>query len=294
MMLALGLRHSGSTCPASLVLGNTVFPPRCSAYSAADVRAGKSALHSTTSWCICAAPRIAVGRSLSSSDASKWDARSDARKACVLRMLKRVVCCRRAQRIGPNPRFRRSSTAPCAVYISGWRTDCPGCCDHLAAPGLGEAVIRRFSNSASHHRRSGCAHPQLTSGRPRRKIRFPRPKRRNVDPWGRNGPDFRHGEPQRPGVMHRATMHAWCRPRRRAARPAVIAHDVIAHRRMADERADIHPRRLSRSPCTGPPFPRTYDGAQHLHRNGFDIEEKFGQPFFAATGTGVRPASICR
>jgi len=68
-----------------------------------------------------------------------------------------------------------------------------------------------------------------------------------VDPWGRNGPifDTESPAPRRHAIRTIATHGVDLV--RVAARPwQSLRHDVIAHRRMADERADIHPQTLSR------------------------------------------------
>ena len=98
-------------------------------------------------------------------------------------------------------------------------------------------------------------------------------------------PIFRHGQPQRPGrhaIAHDAA-HGLDLVRRGGAALAVVAHDVMAHRRMTDERAHIHPQTLVEGVhVLGHRFPGHIDGAQHLHGNGFDVGQKLGQPLFAA------------
>ena len=111
-------------------------------------------------------------------------------------------------------------------------------------------------------------------------------------------PIFRHGQPQRAGrhAIADDAAHGLDLVRRGGAALALIAHDVIAHRRMADEVAHVHPQALVEGVHVLPDrFPAHIDGVEHLHGNGFDVGEKLGQPVFAGPGAPAPgPASSCR
>ena len=95
----------------------------------------------------------------------------------------------------------------------------------------------------------------------------------------------------RPGEADRAGLHAVAHDRLHCldlivgsgALLAVLAHRVVAHRGMADQRAGIdaelvvEPVHVLREG-----LPIDVDGAQHLHRDGFDIGQEFGHALFVA------------
>jgi hypothetical protein len=63
----------------------------------------------------------------------------------------------------------------------------------------------------------------------------------------------------------------------------VVAHYVIAHRSVADQIADVDAEMMVELvEILRHGFPAELKGAQHLHRNRFDIGEKLGQPVFLA------------
>ena len=59
---------------------------------------------------------------------------------------------------------------------------------------------------------------------------------------------------------------------------AIVAHHVVAHRRVADQRSGIDAQASCRAcPCiAGIVSQIDIDGAQHLHRDRFDIGQEFG------------------
>ena len=64
---------------------------------------------------------------------------------------------------------------------------------------------------------------------------------------------------------------------------AVVAHHVMAHRGMADQIADIDAETLVEMVhVLRDRLPVEIDGAQHLHRDRFDIGEELGHPFLGA------------
>jgi hypothetical protein len=132
------------------------------------------------------------------------------------------------------------------------------------------------------------ADPELAQDvRERKDLGFLGPEGRNMDALGIvMAPIFRHGQPQGPGLQARADNPAHGRDLlRRGSTPlALVAHDIIAHGRMANEVPDIHPEPLVEGVHILPDrFPGHGDRVEHLHRNGFDIGEKLGQAGLAAT-----------
>ena len=77
---------------------------------------------------------------------------------------------------------------------------------------------------------------------------------------------------------------------------AVVAHHVMAHRGVADQVADIDAEALVELVhVLRDRFPVELDGAQHLHRDRFDIGEELGQPLLVAAGAPApATASNCR
>ena len=208
----------------------------------------------------------------------------------------RHVAVGRAQRIGPNPGFGR--------FVDQRHVLFPGLrlphrlpqvvIDHLAATGLGQAghqaVLQLGIPPAA--TLDGADAEFAQDVRERKDLVFLRPERRNMDALGIvMAPIFRHGQPQRPSLHALAdnAAHGLDLVRRGGAPLALVAHDVIAHGRMADEVAHVHPEPLVEGVHVLPHrFPGHLDGVQHLHGNRFDIREKLGQAGLTARRTGAR------
>ena len=178
----------------------------------------------------------------------------------------RRIAVGRAQRIGANPGFGR--------FVDQRHVLFPGLrlphrlpqvvIDQLAAAGLGQTrhqtvVQLRIAPAAT----LDGADPEFAQDvREREDLGFFRPERRNMDALGIvMAPIFRHRQPQRPGLQALAdnAAHGLDLLRRGGAALALVAHDVIAHGRMADEVPDVHPQPLGRGcPCTARPFPSSY------------------------------------
>ena len=77
---------------------------------------------------------------------------------------------------------------------------------------------------------------------------------------------------------------------------ALVAHHVIAHRRVADQGADIDAEVLVEPVhVLREGFPIDLDRVQHLHRDRFDIGEELGHPLcVAAAAPAPTTASNCR
>ena len=75
---------------------------------------------------------------------------------------------------------------------------------------------------------------------------------------------------------------------RRRALLALVAHDIVADRGVADEIADIDPEiAVEFVDVLRHRFPVEIDGAQHLHRDRFDIGQELRQPFRFPGRTGA-------
>ncbi len=91
----------------------------------------------------------------------------------------------------------------------------------------------------------------------------------------------RDGEPQSArfhalanNVLHRGNFAFG-----RGAALTFVAHGIIAHGRVADERADIDAELFVQLiHILGRGLPIDLDGAQNVHRDGFDIGQEFGDP----------------
>ena len=175
----------------------------------------------------------------------------------------RHIAVGRAQRIGPNPGFGR--------FVDQRHVLFPGLrlphrlpqvvIDQLAAAGLGQAghqavVQLRIAPAAT---LDGADAEFAQHVGERKDLGFLGPERRNMHPLGIvMAPIFRHRQPQRPGLQALAdnAAHGLDLLRRGGAALALVAHDVIAHRRMADEVARRSPPAACRGcPCTARPFP---------------------------------------
>ena len=198
----------------------------------------------------------------------------------------RHIAVGRAQRIGANAGFGR--------FVHQRHVLFPGLrlphrlpqvvIDQLAAAGLGQArhqavVQLRIAPAAT----LDGAHPEFAEDiRQREDLGFFGPERRDMDPLRIvMAPILGHRQPQRPGLQAPAdnAAHGLDLLRRGGAPLALVAHDVIAHRRMADEVAHVHPQLLVEGGHVLPDrFPAHIDGVEHLHGNGFDVGQKLGQP----------------
>ena len=197
----------------------------------------------------------------------------------------RHIAVGRAQRIGANPGFGR--------FVHQRHVLFPGLrlphrlpqvvIDQLAATGLGQArhqavVQLRIPPAAT---LDGADAEFAQDIREREDLGFFRPERRNMDALRIvMAPIFRHRQPQRP-VLQALTdnaAHGLDLLRRGGTALALVAHDVIAHGRMADEVPHVHPQLLVEGGHVLPDrFPAHIDGVEHLHGNGFDVGEKLGQ-----------------
>ena len=95
----------------------------------------------------------------------------------------------------------------------------------------------------------------------------------------------RHRQPQCAG-LHPITyeiLHLLDFVIGRRALLAVVAHHVMAHRRVADQIADVDAEMMIELvEILRHSLPAEFDGAQYLHRDRFDIGEELRQPFFLA------------
>ena len=106
----------------------------------------------------------------------------------------------------------------------------------------------------------------------------------------------------RAGEADRAGLHAVAHDRLhgldlivgRGALLAVLAHRVVAHGGVADQRAGIDAEALVEPVhVLRERLPIDVDGAQHLHRDGFDIGQEFGHALFvAAAHRGQRERAV--
>ena len=95
----------------------------------------------------------------------------------------------------------------------------------------------------------------------------------------------RHREAERAGlhavahdILHRLDLRLGG-----AGLLAVVAHHVMAHRRMADQIADIDAEVVVELiHVLRDRLPIELDGLQHLHRDRFDIGEELGEPLLGA------------